>query len=296
VQFEIDEEGRVATPAVTGATHGAFVPAALAALRKWKFRPAMQGDLPVRAKQGARLEFTASEVSVERGLVLERLEPHGIRPRGVEEGQSPPWTTEPRLRRSVDPVHPYELAVAGVTGEAEVEFTVTAGGSVTEARIVSASQPEFGQALLAAVEQWGFAPARKDTETVAAALRVKRVFDDPRASGRPDAALWKRVSEGEVLGGARGLDRRLRPVFQVSPGYPAQLLDERPAGEAKLEFVIDREGVARLVRVVSASHEAFGYAAAVALSLWCFDPPTRNGEPVEARVSVPFNFAPPKPE
>jgi outer membrane biosynthesis protein TonB len=29
------------------------------------------------------------------------------------------------------------------------------------------------------------------------------------------------------------------------------------------------------------------------VSQWCFDPPTRDGEPVDIRVVIPFNFAPP---
>jgi TonB family protein len=293
VQFVVDEEGRVVEPVVTGATHGGFVPAAMATLRKWKFRPALQGDLPVRSKQGARLEFSASEVSIERGLVLERLEPHGIRPRSVEAGRAPPWTVEPRLRRSADPVYPYALGVQGTAGEAEVEFVVDVAGAVSGVKVVSATAPEFGAALAAAVEQWAFVPARDGEGTVAAELAVKHIFSDPRGSLRADAELWRRVSDGEAIGTAKGLDRRLRPVYQVSPRYPEHLRESGDAGQAQLEFVIDREGVVRLVRVVSASHEAFGYAAAVALSLWCFDPPTRNGEPTEVRVAIPFTFAPP---
>jgi TonB family protein len=289
VEFRVDEQGQVVEPVVTGASHGGFVPAALAALRTWKFRPAMQGDLPRPSRQGARLEFQASEVSIEDGLVREKLEAHGIRPTSP----APSWTVEPRLRQSVDPVHPYDLALAGVTGEAEVGFTVTPGGAVRAVSIVSASRPEFGAALAAAVQSWGFRAARSRQEAVAADLVVLWRFGDPRASNRSHAGLWRRVAGGEVIGSARGLDRPLRPVFRVPPVYPAELREEAVSGEAQLEFVIDRHGVAQLVRVRSATHEAFGYAAATAVSQWCFDPPTRDGEPVDIRVVIPFNFAPP---
>jgi len=82
-------------------------------------------------------------------------------------------------------------------------------------------------------------------------------------------------------------------LWRGFPVYPLRLREERPAGEAVIEFIIDRDGRARLPRVVSATQEAFGWAAAAAISQWVFAPPLRKGEPTEVRVSVPVGFEPP---
>jgi TonB family protein len=41
-------------------------------------------------------------------------------------------------------------------------------------------------------------------------------------------------------------------------------------------------------------HEAFGWAAATAVERWVFDPPKRGGQPVDVRVTIPFQFDLPK--
>jgi TonB family protein len=63
-------------------------------------------------------------------------------------------------------------------------------------------------------------------------------------------------------------------------------------GEAEVEFVIDRHGRVRLPRVVRATEEAFGWAAATAVSQWVFEAPTKGGEPAEVVVRVPVGFKP----
>jgi TonB family protein len=65
------------------------------------------------------------------------------------------------------------------------------------------------------------------------------------------------------------------------------------SGETLIEFLIDEEGRARLPRIVSASDEAFGYAAVQAVSSWRFEPPTRGGRAVVVRVQIPITFGAP---
>jgi TonB family protein len=64
-----------------------------------------------------------------------------------------------------------------------------------------------------------------------------------------------------------------------------------------VEFVVDEDGRARLPRVVKATHESFGHAAASGVASWRFAPPTRGGRAVAVRAQVPFSFAlaPPAP-
>jgi hypothetical protein len=48
---------------------------------------------------------------------------------------------------------------------------------------------------------------------------------------------------------------------------------------------------ARRPRIVSASADAFGYAAAQAAATWYFEPPLAGGKPAIVRVRVPVQFS-----
>lgn len=180
--------------------------------------------------------------------------------------------------------------MAGETGDAEVKFVVGEDGGTRFVDLLSASGPEFGAALVAAVESWRFRPAAKGGERVAVTMSVRHHFA-LKASGE-DRRLAAALKDG--IPTAKGLDRPLVPRWRVPPGYPAALRIEQPAGTADIEFIIDRTGRARLAQATAATNEAFGWAAATAISQWLFDPPMRNGQPVDVRVSIPVNFSPPK--
>ena len=67
--------------------------------------------------------------------------------------------TPPRLERAVAPLYPAKALQAGISGEAAVLFQIDATGAVVNARIESASAPEFGEAALQAIRQWRYRPA-----------------------------------------------------------------------------------------------------------------------------------------
>jgi TonB family protein len=60
-----------------------------------------------------------------------------------------------------------------------------------------------------------------------------------------------------------------------------------------IDFVIDRDGRARLPQIISATSEEFGWAAATAVAQWVFRPPLRGGQPVDIKVRIPFSFKAP---
>lgn len=61
VRCTIDEKGNVTDPQVERTTHEAFVPPALEALRKWKFKPATKQGTPVALKVSIPIQFNISE-------------------------------------------------------------------------------------------------------------------------------------------------------------------------------------------------------------------------------------------
>jgi TonB family protein len=196
-----------------------------------------------------------------------------------------------------DPVFPYDLLLKGEGGSATVLFSVDEKGSPTGARVLDASDPEFGEALVAAVEMSAFSTPMADGHAVTAALMRKAEFTAAASGndGAPDpvARVLAGLRAGTIGSGA-GLDAKLTPRYMISPRYPGALREGgRPSGQAVVEFVVDRDGRARLPRVVSATDRRFGWAAATAVSQWVFDGPRRGGNPADVRVQIPFQFKPP---
>jgi TonB family protein len=253
-------------------------------LEKYRFEPAHQGLLSLKSgvTQG-QMEFES--LGANRADVLASNQISVIEPEKFRE--------PPRPSVLAEPVYPRERLLAGETGAATAEFTVTERGVTTEVLLREASRPEFGAALVAAVESWRFDPALLTDQSAPAKLVVAHKFTPP-VSGAVNRLLLALQPGGTGVGGAGGLDQKLRPIWRIPPVYPQALLAEKPRGQAMIEFVIDQDGRARLPRVVSASREEFGWAAAAALSQWVFAQPLRGGQPTDVKVSIPFEFAPPK--
>ena len=84
-----------------------------------------------------------------------------------------------------------------------------------------------------------------------------------------------------------------KPLETPSPSYPAALTDTGQKGSATIEIVVKADGSVADATVKSADHEAFGESARTAIEKWRFEPATTDGQPVDKRVTVPFNFVPP---
>jgi TonB family protein len=282
LEFTVETDGTAHSPKVLWAPHAAFVGEALRTLERYRFEPAHQGPLPLKsgATQG-QMDF--GYLGVDRA---DQLAANHISVADPKKFQQPP-----RPVLLAEPVYPRDRLLAAETGSASVEFTVTDRGTTTDVLLREASQPEFGAALVAAVEAWGFDAAVIDRQLVPAKLVVTQQFSPP-TKGVLNRLVLALQPGGSGVKGAAGLDQRLRPIWRAKPTYPQSLLTEKPAGQAEIEFIIDRDGRARLPRVVSASRSEFGWAAATAVSQWVFARPLRGGQPTEVRVSIPFEFTP----
>ena len=284
--YVVSAEGRVVSPRIITTSHADLVQPTFSALKRWKFTPQMEGDLPVATEMEA--EFTFDSV------VIKRKEMFVANSISALDGTTASVT--PELWVVTDPVWPIGALLEGIGGSATAQFTIAKSGLVTDVRVREATQPEFGQALTAALETWLFSRPRKKRANVSVTL-IKRAEFKPIPLDTSDnsldmfAQLVVALRRGEI-GSAKGLDGRLTPHYRVVPQYPEALKNVGgPAGQTVIEFIIDREGRARLPRIVSASHEAFGWAAATAVAQWVFAPPFRNGKPVDVKVRIPFKFA-----
>ncbi|MFT3831118.1 MAG: TonB family protein [Opitutaceae bacterium] len=189
-----------------------------------------------------------------------------------------------------DPAYPYERLLAGESGRAKVRFKLGPAGDVTDTAVMEATHPDFGAALVAAVETWWFVAE-------AAAEKPEREFEFQFELARVPYGA-RRLAEfvrggGQVSNKATGLDARPKALARPDIVYPRSLLSTRPDGSAKIEFVIDRSGLAQMPRVVEASAPEFGWAAATCVNGMRFAPISRGGRPAELRVVLPFHFKPP---
>jgi TonB family protein len=280
--------GRVANPRIIAASHVEFVVPALNAIAGLRYTPRMQGDQPVEAEVEGDLKFDLMMGSASGALAA-----NGIT---APDGGAPAAAVEPRT--VVDPVYPYALLRKGEKGSAAVAFIVGVNGAPTEIHVIAASDPDFGVALASAVAMSTFAPPSVNGHSAPVPL-VRRADFAPTTGtdseqGDPVARLLAALQAGRV-GNGTGLDARLTPRYQVAPRYPDVLrLGGRPAGRAVVEFVVDRDGRARLPQVFTCSDPAFGWAAATAVSQWVFDPPRCDGRSADVRARIPFEFKAPK--
>lgn len=277
----VGPDGRPVELRVLRASHVDFVLPTLAAYQRWQFNPAKQGDLPVRAETQGEVEFGESPALTR----AQALAANGIT---APDGAVP--DNRPHPLALADPVWPYDLLIKGEGGSASVRFTVTANGYAKDVKVHEATHPDLGAALAAAAETWVFDPAQADGRGVEVALMKRMEFRPvPLASKDENDPLSRAVllARTNALTGGADLDERLTPLYRIAPAPPA---GEKKAGEAVVEFVVDRDGRVRLPNVISATAPEFGWSAATAISQWVFKAPTRAGKPTEVKVRLPMKF------
>lgn len=83
----------------------------------------------------------------------------------------------PQVITQASPVYPLVLRIAGITGEAVVDFVVDVNGQVVNAFVLRASDIHLGESALAAVRQWTFYPGRNTSgQVVATHMQVPIVY------------------------------------------------------------------------------------------------------------------------
>jgi TonB family protein len=296
VTMIIGTDGRVEDAMVVNSNNPWFERPALDAVMKWKFSPGRKDGQPVRVQATQPIDFT---LDGEKGNEYWEFR------RGKDQDKLPPelqWEVAPRVLATAYPVYPFELLQAKTKGTVTVTCIVGPTGKIMGAKLSEASSPEFGQAVLAMLADWEFAPATKAGQPCGAVFAMKYEFalggadvpvsdsakDILKELGRPEPRIYGSSEKG------RTLDQPLKPVFRKAPEYPIALQGKGGDGEAVVEFYIDKKGDAQLPRIVSSTAPEFGYAAAQAVARWRFKPPLKDGKPVIARARVPVGFQAPK--
>jgi len=298
IEFIVDDHGEVRNPVVLKSTHPEFEAPAVEALLEWKFKPGKKAGRPVPTRMQVPIVFQLDAGDgIDRGVAAFTV------PRKPSKNLPPEFQYDepPQPTLTSAPVYPFGLLEKKIKGSATIGFAVDPEGRTRKITVQEASQPEFGAAAAAMIAVWRFVPAKKDGKASWSLLSRKQVFDrDDRdtpvneSASRLLAALKKDPSP--ILAGLGALDARPKARYQPGPLLPESMAKHETPERAEIEFIIDRAGHAQLPRVVSASREDFAWAAATAVARWQFSPPTKEGKPVDVRVTVPIIFTPPKPD
>lgn len=282
---EVDPEGHASNLQIVRASHVDFVLPAIESSSRWTFKPARRGDVTTSSELVGEVSYSDTKTPPRSQV----LAVNGI---SAPDGSAPEASPLPLFL--ADPVYPYEALLKGEAGSASVEFIVGANGVVRDVRVREASKPEFGAALAAAVETWRFSRAMINGQGVDVPLLKKAEFKavplelTTEAEADPQTRLVK-LARANAIGGGRGLDQRLSPLYRVLPAVP----ESAKSGEkvtVTVEFVIDRDGRVRLPRFLNGPSEAYGWSAVTAVSQWVFQAPRRGGQPTDVKVQIPVAF------
>jgi TonB family protein len=84
-----------------------------------------------------------------------------------------------RVTQELQRAYPPALRDAGISGTAVVEMVVRPDGSVSDARVISTTRPEFGEPARAVASNMRFQPARNGGQPVAVRLQLPISFQAP---------------------------------------------------------------------------------------------------------------------
>jgi TonB family protein len=264
MSYVVEEDGTTGRIQIQGATSEGAVRSAFDLIAERKYQPAKIREQTVAFQYNQHLVF------------------HGL---------DNPIAALKGAVEIIDPAYPYERLLAQEEGNATVRFKLDANGAVVSTELVEASHPDFGGALIAAVESWMFSTVSAADQNIREYRHDFTLADTYYAARR----LIDQVREHKIVSkSGAGLDAKPKLLARPALAYPTALYFEKVSGSARIEFVIDRAGLAQVPRVLSSTRPEFGWAAATLVNGMRFEPLTRGGKPTELRVEMPITFEPPK--
>lgn len=171
----------------------------------------------------------------------------------------------PTVLTQTVPDCPYAELSGKITGSVLVSVMVDELGRPSEMKIVKGLDPSVDEEAIRTVAQWHFNSGIKDGAPAKMRTEVK-------------------VDFGRVV--KPGL------VSKTDPAYTEEAREKHTSGDVLLEVVVDVDGLARNIKVISPLGMGLDEKAIEAVEQWRFKPGTRDGVPVRvvARVEVRFRL------
>jgi TonB family protein len=197
----------------------------------------------------------------------------------------------PKPAVTPSPGYPEELTDTGLNGQAEVDITVKADGSVTDAQLAMATHRAFGRVALAAVKEWKFEPGQKDGVAVDVKVGVPFRFTAPpnqqvNAYARrkvfvdlPSAALTQKD-----FGAKLKVKQPARPMYPRTGQGPGRDVT------VQVNFVVGPDGHTLNPTVPTDAPKDFVIPALQAVAMMTYEPPLKAGQPVYVEATTKLEF------
>jgi TonB family protein len=217
------------------------------------------------------------------------------------------------------PRYPDSLRAANVEGEVLAQFVVDTSGhaDISTFKALKETHPMFTSAVISALPNMKFDPARVGDRKVKQLLQMPFQFSLSKASTMPTAptratnqsgvrvlnTVFTTAVSDKASSSPRLSEQPARAQLQPggvepkrgnpAPRYPAALRAAGVEGEVVAQFVVNREGEAEIesLKILKASDPQFVEAVKTVLPQWRFYPAQVNGQPVKQLTQMPFVFA-----
>lgn len=144
--------------------------------------------------------------------------------------------------------------------------------------------------------------AEPTTVTVTAEMLTQSVLPYSGHLRRPDSLLTVSIPSGaRGMGGTKAqdcivfqpeeLDHLPRLRKGARPNYPRQMLAAHIEGIVRMLVLLDYRGRVTVNKVINADRAEFEESAIEAAERFVYDPPTRNGRPVNTEFILPIRFS-----
>ncbi|MFO1450850.1 MAG: TonB family protein [Opitutaceae bacterium] len=200
--------------------------------------------------------------------------------------------TPPKAIHQESPIVPEQVERTAFPGSAEIRCTLDEFGTIVDAKVVSASRPEFGESALAAAYLWKFEPARIDGKPVSRVISIPFVFQ-PNLNHPLEQAVSRVVFVEPTSKPvpAESLGRMPEPKRRAWPRYPEELRGTRTKGAVVLAFVIAPDGQVVNPEIISATHPSFEVPSILSVLALQFPPVLdAKGKPLWVSMLLRYEF------
>jgi TonB family protein len=281
--------------------HPMLAPAAMAAVKQWKYQPYMLNGEPVAVETTLQVNFRLEGGPAPQGGVV------GSVPGGLPSGaigsvmSSAVLISEAEMETirtvKVDPIYPPAAIQQGIQGVVELELRINPSGDVDRVTLIS-GHPILAPAAIEAVKQWKYKPYQLNGSPATVETTVRMNFTLPGEIAPSDDALRGVSKNADKNTPGANLPQRVRVSQGVEsglirsrfhPAYPQEAKDRHVEGTVLLSVKIDKEGNVNHVELIS-GHPLLAPAAIEAVEQWKYKPYLLNGNPVEVETQVQVNF------
>jgi TonB family protein len=218
----------------------------------------------------------------------------GERPENVMNlGELGKTAVRPKPIKQSEPVFPYSMQQAGLTGSVVVEFIIAETGNVTNAYVVESNNPWFERPAIDAVLGWKFTPAKMDGHPVKVSVKQLIVFEFDWGGKPPQ--LWK-ISKGKdhnKLPPELQWDEPPQPINTQFPVYPYEQLKAAVGGQVRVSYLVGPDGRILRALLLNAATPELGHAVLAMIDAWQFRAAKKkDGTPAYANLSSEYMFQP----